>query len=138
MGRIKRFDVKYTFVYFAGLLRAIPYGLDIVRRSRKCHATAVLTNLGRVLDGQSLPTTGGRVCSGGLIVDHVHLVCPIRPKTNLAISVIHYADELQIATHFDARVITSKEVEELIDQWLAALTRIAQDCLEAPAGGKLH
>lgn len=121
MWRIKRFDVKYTFVQFARLLWLCTPLYELLSRSRTCYATAILTNLGQVLVDLPVTYDGQRVRMGDARIESVDLVAPYRPLSSVAFSLVHYASDVYINLHHDPRALSRAEAKELIDTFLRRL-----------------
>ena len=116
MSRIKRFDVKYTYLYFSKLLQILPGGFSLVSRSRKCHATMVLTNLGAVFTETALPRDNGWLQIHDLQLRSVDLTAPYRPLCNAAIAMVNYNDRMLLNLHFDPRAMSCDDAQWLCDR----------------------
>ncbi len=107
-------------LYFIGMLAVaqrwrflMSWGL----RSKRCFATAVLTNLGDPTRRFSarFPRTDGRIHVGNLLLEDITGVPPLRPMTRAVFSITTYANRLTISTMCDGTVMTKDDARGLLD-----------------------
>ncbi len=92
---------------------------------RKSRATSMLTNVGKPLLRLGLPLEGGRVLAGGLRLELLDVIGPIRYGMPLSFAVAEYAGDLRMTAHFDRQRLNSEQVQALvsrIERQLKALT----------------
>lgn len=107
MQRVKRWQLGQTSLRTLRFARYLPGGIRTFLRSRDCWATAVLSNLGLPFGETSLPRdTSDHIVAGGVTVERIEFVPPIRENTRIALGVITYANRLQLTLHYDASYVT--------------------------------
>ncbi len=121
MSLIKRLQLGLTFLLSLRACQWLPGGLNRMTRADRCAATAVLTNLGAVLDQCPLPYEGGRLVVGDAVLHGVDALAPLRPLTCAALAVVVYAGQPHITLHYDSRVLTAMDAGDLIDDFTARL-----------------
>jgi hypothetical protein len=92
---------------------------------RKSRATSMLTNVGKPLLRLGLPLEEGRVLAGGLRLELLDVIGPIRYGMPLSFAVAEYAGDLRMTAHFDRQRLNSEQVQALvsrIERQLKALT----------------
>ncbi len=113
--------LKYRLsLYFIGMLAVAqrwPFLMSWGLRSKRCFATAVLTNLGDPTRRFSarFPRTDGRIHVGNLLLDDITGVPPLRPMTRAVFSITTYANRLTISTMCDGTVMTRDDARGLLD-----------------------
>lgn len=83
---------------------------------RQPRATSMLTNLGKPLLRLGLPLEGGKVLAGGLRLEELDVVGPIRFRMPLSFAVAEYGGQLRLTAHFDSRRLQAERVEQLLDR----------------------
>ncbi len=110
----KKHDQKYVFMLTISILQKIglfPFFLH----SRKCRASGVLSNLGRVLDNVPVSRNeSGKIQLGGNVLEFVEAAPPIRFKTLIAFSALTYAARLRLCLRYDHRVISPEEAADFL------------------------
>jgi hypothetical protein len=118
MRRIKKFKIAYALnlaLDIAGYWRGCVAWLVVPRLTWKCSATAVLSNLGEIFKGSSLPrTVRGQIKAGPLQLLSVELLPPLRAYTNLSIGVVTYGEKLVLSAHYDHTILDAKEIQNLL------------------------
>ena len=125
MSLIKRLQLGLTFVLSLQVCRWLPGGLHRMTRANRCAATAVLTNLGAVLDRCPLPYEDGRLVAGEAVLQSLEGLAPLRPLTCAALVLLVYAGHLHITLHYDSRVLTATEAREFVDDFAARVRQSA-------------
>lgn len=96
---------------FPAIVRILSLSNRALQRAvarQKKRATAMLTNLGKPLWRLGLPAlAGGQIQSGGLVLERIEVVGPIRFGMPISCAVLEYAGKLTMSIHYDARVISS-------------------------------
>jgi hypothetical protein len=80
---------------------------------RKPRATSMLTNLGKPLLRLGLPGEEGKILAGGLRLEHLDVVGPIRFGMPLSFAVAEYGGELRMTAHYDSRCLDQELVGQL-------------------------
>ena len=124
MNRIKRFDVKYTFVYGADLLLRMPAWYARLRGSRRCFATALLTNLGGVLD-QILPVEQQQLVVGNLRLTSVAVAPTYRQRCSAAFALTEFLGNVNICLHYDPRALDRASAGNLLSNYLKQIRETA-------------
>ena len=81
-------------------------------------ATSVLTNLGRPFANSLLPRQDGKIVAGDIVLEAVEGVVPLRPHTCAGFALTTYADQLNIVLHYDLRVLTQNQAEDLLNTYV--------------------
>jgi hypothetical protein len=76
----------------------------------RCHATAIISNLGEPFKDSPLPRDAeGRLRAGDLTLVKAELLPPVRPGTVMAFGVLTYARQMHVTAHYDATVMRADE-----------------------------
>jgi hypothetical protein len=118
MEKIKRLDLGLTFVFSVRAFRALPGGLANMTQAKKCMSTCVLTNLGAPLAGTPLPSRGGKLAIGEVLLDGLDILAPIRPFTCAAVAAFKYANRQCFTLHYDPRWVTPGHADELLGDYV--------------------
>jgi NRPS condensation-like uncharacterized protein len=111
MTRVKRCQLGFAILRVFSWIRATPAAATVVRKIRRSYATAVVSNLGRVL---LTHRSGQRIVSGGLTINRLGFLVPIRNATPISLGVLTYANELTISMHYDDGVIRTASAQQLL------------------------
>lgn len=110
-----------SFLLSLQLARWWPGGLARRVQNRQWRASAVFSNMGTILERLSQHYPDGCIRLGTATLEGVDGLVPLRPGTAVAVSVFKYAGRLKAALHYDPRVLTRPEGEELMDGFMACL-----------------
>jgi hypothetical protein len=133
LGNIRRWKLDRTFLLVLRCVSAVPGWVARLAARPVCRATSVVTNLGAPFERLRLPRDGdGRLCFGGLVLEEVDLVVPLRPMTPAGFAVLRYAGGLRINLHFDAAVMPPGIADELMER---IAQRMSPDALPAAESG---
>lgn len=94
---------------------------------RRPRATSMLTNLGKPLLRLGLPTERGKILTGGLRLEELDVVGPIRFGMPLSFAVAEYGGELRLTAHYDRRRLTAEQVECLLGELRERILRLPGD-----------
>ena len=130
MQLIKENELGYTFVLSLCVNRMLPGGLRRVARGNRCNASAVFTNLGRLVSRTGLPSENGEAICGDVRLQHLEILPPLAPFTCIAFGAGWYANRLSISMRYDLRVLTADQASALLDK---LVTRIRETNSEAEA-----
>lgn len=119
MFEIKRNRTDLTFVLALRLMRLMPGALSLIADRHKCRATALLTNLGRVLKHCRLPRQEARLVAGNVVLQRMQLLAPTRPYQCVAFAASRYAGRLSIDLAYDERVLRREQAQELLEIYAA-------------------
>ena len=75
----------------------------------------------RLFSLSQLSRCEGKVVTGGLKLERIDFLPPVRPKTNVAYGVLTYADRLSITQHYDSRVLSELKARRLLELYVAGL-----------------
>ncbi len=117
MQQIKDLELGLTFPLSLRFFNGLPGAKKRMRRmsrNPRCRCTAVLSNLMRPLSNTPLPRREGRFVLGDCELTGIEFLPPVRPGTSAAFGVLTYADQLNIALHYDSNSLTPTEAEELL------------------------
>lgn len=122
---IKSHRMGYALIAVARACARVKGGLKALMTPRwpwVCSSTAVASNLGEPFANAKLPRdVEGRIVSGGLTVERVEFLPPIRPGTALALGVFSYAGSTTLTGHFDPRHLAASDVQAMVDDLIARL-----------------
>lgn len=124
---IKRFRLSLAFHRAAAVLVRVPWGLRLMTSTRRCYATAVLSNMGRLFAEAPLSRDGSRVVCGNLRLERVESAPPVRPQTRVAISTLWYDDRLSVVLNYDRIVLRRADGEALLASYVERLTRSIEE-----------
>ena len=117
MAVIHRYDLRYTFLLILDAIRWIPGLLRYSQRPTACNASAVLTNVGKLLRRCKLPRKDGLLQTGNLTILDIDTLAPIRANTSLTICIHEYNNQLKCNLQFDPQVIDRSSAERLIERF---------------------
>ncbi len=103
--------------FASGIRGMLPRFLD----GKRCMATIVLSNLGRVFGRTRLPRRDRRLVCGNVTLETIGGVPPIRPLTRGAIVVAKYAGEVSIHFRYDPHCFDPSQGEAFLDAYVAQL-----------------
>jgi len=98
----------------SAVLRVCPGLSDALYGTRRCMATAVVSNWGRLFARSPLARADGRLVAGALVVESVEAVSPQRVHTGLGFAVCTYADRLSLVLNYDRRRFTPADAAALV------------------------
>jgi hypothetical protein len=114
MQMIKDNELGLTLILGLQMRRYLPGGLVAAARGEKCHASAILSNVGRAFPGISLPRQDDHLVAGNLVLEQFEAYAPIRPHTSASFDVGIYAGQLYVTMHFDPAVIDAMAAKKLL------------------------
>ena len=122
LNLIRRWQLDRMFLLFVRAFSISDRWLrNSVRRDR-ARATTMVTNVGKPLLRLGLPTDAGRVTSGGLILETLDVIGPIRFGMPISFAVLEHANQLRVCLHYDANVIDATSADDLLDKIAKSLT----------------
>jgi hypothetical protein len=111
---IKRWRLGLYFVGGLAIASRWPSLLRWFLNRRWPFATAVFSNLGNIFSQTPLPRDQGKLVSGGLMMDQVGGVPPLRRDTRLGIVVATYAGQLCVFLRCDPRWFSGDMQRQLL------------------------
>lgn len=116
MRWVKEKEQRYDFLLILRAVHTFPGLLGMFLKMAICRTSAVLSNLGRILDASPLPRDSeGRLLLGTARLDGIDATSPIRYKTSLAVVALTYAGRLSLTARYDARLIPDEEARAFMD-----------------------
>lgn len=116
-----RLRKSLVFVPALRLLGLFPGGLVARMQRSRCLASTVMSNLG-VLGARSLLLGAERrLVSGGVILDRIEVVLPLRPLTHAVFAVLIYSGKLSLTLSYDPRWIDTADGFELLESFVRQL-----------------
>ena len=116
MRWVKEKEQRYDFLLILKALHTFPGLLTMFLKMAVCRTSAVLSNLGRILDASPVPRDSeGRLLLGTARLDGIDATSPIRYKTSLAIVALTYAGRLSLTARYDARLIPDEDARAFME-----------------------
>jgi hypothetical protein len=126
----KKWRLGLTTVHYMQVFRRFRNGLKRLIPKHRCLGTTVLSNLGDPVRHIELPRRNGRIIVGGLTLEAIEPVPPVRPFTRASYGAVFYAGRLTLTVHYDPRCFTPEEGRELLDRFVAEIRRAIADGAE--------
>jgi len=122
MHVMRRFGLTRTFLFALDVFAWVPGLFRLHCRRKNCWATSYVTNLGPALDRLQTPVDEtGQAKVGGLTLESVRLLPPLRHGTPIALAVCQYAKRLSFTVHYRPEVISQKQAESTLNRFLNRL-----------------
>ena len=118
MQLIKDNELGFTFIISLCLNRLVPGGLRRAANSRRCNASAIFTNLGRLLSRTGLPREGDSLVCGDVQLNAIEVLAPLTPYTSAAFAAGWLGNQLSLTLHYDPRVLSGKDAGELLSLYV--------------------
>jgi len=122
LGNIRNWNLEKTFLLVMRCLSVIPGFLSRSAKKDVCRATSVVTNLGAPFERLKLERIDGKLRSGGLIIEDVGLIVPLRKHTPIGLAVIRYAGQLKLCLHYDPVQLNEKHARQVLQMVNLRLT----------------
>ncbi|MCA9119799.1 MAG: chromosome condensation protein [Planctomycetaceae bacterium] len=126
MQLIKDYELGYTFLLSLHVNRLIPGGIRRAASGTRCNATAVFTNLGKLLSRTGLPKDGDSLVCGDVQLEGIEILAPLTPYTSAAFAAGWLGNRLSLTLHHDPRAIPTGDARELLGLFAAAVNRYAE------------
>jgi hypothetical protein len=127
MQLIKTHELGLTFVLSLALARRFPGGLKRQGDRYRCTATCLFTNLGNLFTRTPVPRDKSRrLVVGDVTLESLDLIAPIRPFTGAAFTPFHYANCLGTTLHWDPRMLTAEQANELLQGYVEGVQATAR------------
>lgn len=102
--------------------------LPLMASSKRCLATAVLSNAGdpskRFI--AKLPRSKGRIVAGNLVLENITGVPPLRINTHVSISIITYMRKLEICLRCCPRMFSAADARRLCDMYTQSIRELLE------------
>jgi hypothetical protein len=122
MSVIRRWSLSNTFVVALTLFSWVPGLVRWYAQRPSCWATSYVTNLGSLLGRLQVGQTPDRRAEvGGLTLNQIRLLPPLRPALPAALAVCVYAEALQVTLHHDANCLPRADAEQLLVSFMNRL-----------------
>ena len=109
--------------------RRMPGGLASQSDRYQCTSTCLFTNLGNLFTRARVPRDEqSRLVVGGVTLESLDLIAPIRPFTGAAFTPFHYARRLGTTLHFDPRMLSTDQAVELLRDYVESVEASAGVC----------
>lgn len=126
MGVMRRLGLTRTMLLALRIMGWIPGILKRHARTPKCWATSYVTNLGAALNRLNVDRDSeGRSIAGGLTLERVRLLPPLRPGTPLAMAVHQYSGRLSFSLHYQVAAIPPAEAQRILGYFLNRLRTLS-------------
>lgn len=128
MQLIKDLRLGLTFIGSLHFSRLLPGGLKRLARRDRCSVSLVFTNLGSILRRTPLRKVDGFVRGGGVVLRQLDTVVPVGPYNSAVFSIHYYGQRLTVTLHYDSRVISEPQANQLMEilgQRLRSSARLA-------------
>ena len=132
MQIIKRNQLGYTFLMSLQARRWLPGGIRQGARGQKCNATAVFTNVGRVLAKTPLRWEQAGLRCGDVWLERTDVAPPLTAFTSAGFGATWLGDRLAVALHYDPRPITRENAGVLLQAFVQRLWATIDDCAGLP------
>jgi len=126
MAIIKKFQLRYTFLFFLNLLHRIPTALKKSVQRDECKTSAIFSCTGKVMRRWPLPSQNGLAQVGDITLIDVNGIAPLRPHTCVTMLTLEYANRLKLNLHYDAEFVTQEQSEELVHLFVSCLNETIQ------------
>ena len=117
----KRLRKSLAFVPALKLLGMIPGKLHARMQRTHCFASAAMSNLGVVFARSPLLGLDRRMVSGGLILESIEAVLPLRPLTHVAFVASNYGRKLSLTISHNPRWLDAADGRELLESYIQQL-----------------
>jgi hypothetical protein len=125
MRQVKRHKRAYILLWSLWLRQWLPGGLARASRGDRCHATAILTNVGKALVDCPLPRDAGRIVAGDVVLETVDFIAPIRPYTCATLAVCTYAGRLAVNLQYDPAALSAPQSGELLESFVHQINQFS-------------
>ena len=113
---------KYlVFIPAIKLLGMFPGRLAARMQRTKCLASAVMSNLGVLGARPPLVGPDRRMACGGLVLENIEVVLPLRPLTHAVFAALIYGGKLSLTVSYDPRWIDAADGFELLESFVRQL-----------------
>ncbi len=112
---LQYFRFALAFIRCITLLEKIPGGLEYMTGTKRCYATSVLSNLGRIMGGAPLPRRDGKMVAGGLLLEGIESAPPVRAFVATGLTCLYYCGRLTLVQNYDRYHFSATAAAELME-----------------------
>jgi len=124
---IRTWQIDHSWHRAARRLRyVLPMFSSLRWLAHRCYATAVLSNMGKLMARAQLPRRGGKLIAGQLTLEEIHGAPPTSPYTPASFSCHWYAGRLGLTLNYRRQHFTAEEAEALLGCWVDRLRKTAE------------
>ena len=116
-----RIRKSLSFVPALKLLGMIPGRLHAHMQRPHCQATAVMSNLGVLCSESHLMGLDQRMVVGGLVLESIEAILPLRPLTHVGFVALTYGGELSLTISHNRRWLDADDGRELLESFVQQL-----------------
>ncbi|HEY2838097.1 MAG TPA: hypothetical protein VGJ26_03040, partial [Pirellulales bacterium] len=132
MWYLKTWRLGVAFVRCVGLFGLFPRGMELLSRSNRCYATAVLSNMGQGLIETQLPRVDGKIIAGDLVLEALESAPPVRAFTSIGLTFVTYAGRLAMIMNYDRLHFSAPTAQQLLNRYIAQIRAAAGIAEPAP------
>lgn len=125
MNLKKRWRLSLIFLkilQFAGCFKG---GMQKILNPSKCRSSAVLSNMGIVLNNPNLPMSSkDQVISGNVKLNDIIIMGPLRHQTPINFVSYTYAQTFYISLNYDSRLFKQDEANQLLNLFIEEINQI--------------
>lgn len=121
MKVLKFFRFGIAFVRTVQVVTRWKWWTSVLRRSNRCFATTVVSNVGRLFVSAPLPRRDGKLICGDMVLDEVECAPPVRPLTTTGFALLTYAGTCMLMMNYDRRRLTRVAAEQFMETVAARL-----------------
>ena len=114
------------------LVGMVPGELQRQLRADRCLGSAIFSNMGVPFANSSVVRSDGRLEVGGVVVESVEAVAPLRPLTHASMAVLTFANRLQFMLSADPHFFTEELARSLMQRFVHRVCRTA--AITTPSG----
>jgi hypothetical protein len=131
---LKKTRLPAAFMHAMAVGEKVMGSLERIFRTDRCLTTAVLSNLGRVFTDTPLRRHGGKLLTGGLVVEAIDTAPPVRTGSGISCTVYTYAGRMSLTLLHDRRCFSTTVAMELLKRLAAQIERTVNPAArETPA-----
>jgi hypothetical protein len=120
---VKKWRLPLYFIGGLGFACRFPGLMRRLLQSNRSFATVVLSNAGRVLARLPLEREGRKWISGGMLLEKITGVPPVRPGTRVSIIVAQYGNDTDVNLRWDPHELTEPAARLLLRAYVERLLR---------------
>ncbi|TWU31995.1 condensation domain-containing protein [Novipirellula artificiosorum] len=125
MEVIKRFQLRYTFLFVLNILNGMPWALKRSVQQDTCKTSVIFSSAGKTTRRCPLPRRDGFLHVADLVLRDIDGLAPLRPYNCVTMFTLEYANRLKLNLHYDAEFVSEKQSDVLMDLFVAGLNQVA-------------
>jgi hypothetical protein len=135
---LKQSRLPAAFTYAMAVGEKTMGSLERIFRSDRCLTTAVLSNLGRIFTDTPLRRHGGKLLTGGLVVEAVDTAPPVRTGSGFSCTVYTYADQMSLTLLCDRRCFSSTVAAQLLNRLVGQIEASIHGTVREPSQARMN